>query len=378
MSSIIEKTLALFLVIYTGIATFAQQIPVNVTDQTVKIAGGQTESLFYGFAAGDEIIFSFEEAGGKSLKVIEIIALPENKKFSEFKATLITEKRIKVYEQGVYEFRFVNEAIVGRVCKIKIDRIPATAELISFNTDWKWETVYDTIYTPYKQDSLIGYDTLRYKETVRELIQTEQVENMVMDRTEKVHSYMNSNGNYASVRVDFPQMNNDEFYSEEIVAWAYWVGVGDESNTAFAQNVKAYGGAASKVVGMINPLAGVALGVVTHLITPTSGEDVMYRFFDSYDKLQVFLSGQTCYPFSSGKGIAAYGQNNKLLKGPIYIGLYNDNNVMAIDVNIKIVVIVERKTYADVEYDRMKITPRYVTLSKVKIKVNATKVRINA
>jgi hypothetical protein len=358
-------------------SSYAQQGTVNVTDQTLKIAGGSVESLFFGFAAGDEIIFSFEESNGKPLRVIEIIELPESKKFSEFKAVSIVEKRIKVYQKGVFEFRFDNEALTGRVCKIKIDRVPSSSDLISFNTDWKWETVYDTIFTPYKQDSLVGYDTLHYKETLRELIKTEQTENLVMDRTEKVHSYMNSNGNHAYVKVDFPQIRHEEFYKEKITAWAYWIGVGEESNTAYAQNVKAYGGAASKVVGMFNPLAGVALGVVTHLITPTSGEDVTYRFFDSYDKLQVFLSGQTCYPFVSGTGIAAYGQNNKLLKGPIYIGLYNDNNVMAIDVNIKIVVIVEQSTYADVEHDRMKITPRYVTLNKVRIKVSSSKIRVN-
>lgn len=72
--------LIIVLSLFISTHIYCQTNPVNVTDQTLKIDAGQTESLFYGFAAGDEIVFSFEETGGKSLKVIEIIELPENKK----------------------------------------------------------------------------------------------------------------------------------------------------------------------------------------------------------------------------------------------------------------------------------------------------------
>jgi len=372
------KLVLLLTILFPFVRTYSQLNSVNVTDQTIKIGAGQTESLFYGFAAGDEIVFSFEEIGGKPLKVIEVIELPENKKFSEFKSSGIAEKRIKVYEKSVYEFRFANEAIVGRVCKIKIDRIPASSDLVSFNTDWKWHTIYDTTYTPYKKDSLTGYDTLRYKETTKDLIKTQMMEEMIVDKTERVNSYWNSNGNYRSLTVNFPVMRTEEFLKEEIISWAYWIGVGDESNKAYAENIKLYGGAASKVVGLFNPLAGVALGVVTSLITPTSGEDVQYAFFNDYTKLQVFMSGATYYSFDTGRGIAAYGKNNKILKGPIYIGLYNNNDVTLIDVNVKIVVIKEQRTYENIEHDRMKITPRYLTLEKVKINVASNKVRVNA
>lgn len=380
MLSKLFQPFILFVALIIGeFSTLAQNSPVNVTDQTLKIGAGQTESLFYGFAAGDEIVFSFEETDGKPLKVIEIIELTENKKFSEFKSSSIAEKRIKVYQNSVFEFRFANEALVGRICKIKIDRIPISADLASFNTDWKWLTVYDTTYTPYKKDSLTGYDTLFYKETTKDLIKEELVEDMFIDRSERVHTFMNSNGDKKSVTIPFPTLRNEEFFKEQITCWAYWIGVGEESNQAYRENVKMYAGAASKVASLLfSPLAGVAVGVLTHLILPTNGDNVFYRFYESYAKLQPFMNDETSYPFVKGEGVAAYGKNDQILSGPIYLGLYNDNSIDAIDVNIKIVFIKEQKTYANVEHDRMKITPRYVVLNQVKINVTSKKVRVNA
>ncbi|PLX05707.1 MAG: hypothetical protein C0596_19105 [Marinilabiliales bacterium] len=363
-----------FLIVYSVFT----QTPVDVAELTIKVGGMSTEEICYGFAEGDQIVFSFEEIKGKEIKEIEIVELPGNSKFQDFKASKIQEKKINVYKKGVYLFRFTNTAVGGRICKIKIQRIPKTEDLISFNTDWEWKTLYDTIYTPYKEDSLVGYDTLIYKETVKELIKTEQIEDMIVDKNQKVHSYWNENPCHTYLKIDLPKNQKQTYLEKKVIAWAYWIGVGEESNKAYARNVEAMGGLVSGLAStFVSPLAGLAVGTVTQLLLPTSGEDVEYAFIADYQNVQLFLAGQTYYQFDHGKGIAAYGKNTNRLQGTFYIGLYNDNQTTGINVNVKVVVIMEIKTFEDIEYDRLKITPRYVTVNKQKVDVKTSEVRVN-
>jgi hypothetical protein len=359
--------------------TVAQIQPIDVAELTLKVGGVSTNELFYGFAEGDQIVFSFEELKGKPLKEIEITELPSNSKFMDFKSTSIIDQKITVYKKSVYKFSFRNTALKGRICKIKIQRIPKSEDLITFNTEWKWETLYDTTYVPYTQDSLVGYDTLHYKEKVKELINTEQIEDIVIDKSQKVHSYLNANSSYTYLRIDLPSNKKEAYREQRIIAWAYWIGVGPEATAAYAKNVQAFGDIAASVASAFGtPLAGLAVGLITDLVMPTRGEDVQYAFMDNHENASAFLAGQTYYRFDHGKGVAAYGKNTKRLQGTFYIGLHNDNNTLGIDANVKIVVVKEIKTYADIEYDRQKITPRYVTLDKKRMVVKSTKIRMNA
>jgi hypothetical protein len=375
-----KKTmLASVLSLITFTSSYGQLDPIDVADLTLKISGTGDEELYYGFAEGDQMIFSFEEINGKELKEIEIIELPSNSKFMDYKSVKIDNKKISVNKRSVYLFKFKNSAISGRICKVKIQRIPKTVDQITFNTNWEWKTLYDTTYVAYTQDSLVGYDTLKYKENVKELITTESIDEMILDKTQKVHSYMNDNSSYTYLRVDLPQNRKETYIEEVVTAWAYWIGVGEESSQAYAQNIKTVGKIASGVASVYGtPLAGVAVGAVTELLTPKSGEDVTYAFIADFQNVQAFLAGQAYYQFDKGKGIAAYGKNTNRLQGTFYIGLHNDNDWYGIDVNVKIVVIKQIKTYEDVEYDREKIEPKYVKLNKQRMVINKRQIRVNA
>lgn len=364
----------LFIAVYSIAIT-----PVEVTELTLKVGVGQTEELYYGFAEGDQIAFDFEEVNGKDLTEIEIIELPTNSKFMEFKASKIEGKIITVNKKSVYKFRFTNKTLSKKVCRVSIKRIPASEDLIDFNTDWKFETVYDTTYIPYTEDSLIGYDTLKFKETLKEVVKTETFDEMIMDKTQRVHSLYNGNSNKTYLRFDLPVNKVEDYKEEKVKAWAYWIGVGNEASEAYGKNIKAMGELAAGVASVYGtPLAGIAVGAITELLTPKTGEDVAYRFMDGFENVQAFLAGNEYYLFDQGKGIAAYGKNSNLLQGSYYIGLYNDNEVTGIDVNVKIVVIKEIKTFADVTYDREKVTPRYVTLNKRRMQINTSQIRVNA
>ena len=358
---------------------FCQLEPVDVAELTLKVGGMKTEEIYYGFAEGDQIIFNFKEVKGKALKEIKIIELPTNSKFMDYKSSSITDKKIKVNKKSVYRFSFINSAISGRICKINIQRVPKSEDLIPFNTDWEWKTLYDTTYVSYTEDSLVGYDTLNYKEKVKDLVKTEIIDDMIMDKTQRVHSYFNENSSYTYLRVDLPQNKKEPYREEKVIAWAYWIGVGEEASQAYAENVKSVGKIAAGLASTFGtPLAGVAVGAVTELLTPKTGEDVQYDFIDDFQNVQAYVAGQTYYQFDQGKGIAAYGKNSSRLQGTFFIGLYNDNYNTGVDANVKIVVIKEIKTYEDIEYDRQKITPKYIKLNKKRMVVKTRKIRINA
>lgn len=372
-----RKTSMLVLFTISCLCAIGQE-SVEVADLTLKIGSLGDEELYYGFAEGDEIIFSFEEQKGKLLKEVEVIELPSQSKFMDFKTSSIDQKKIKVHKTGVYQFRFSNSSVGGKICKIHIDRIPASEALVDFDTGWEWKTLYDTTYTPYTMDSIVGYDTIRYKEVITELEKTEIVEDLIMDKTEKVHSYLNSNPSYTYLKVSLPLLENGKYKKERIVAWSYWIGVGEEASQAYAKNVEAIGNLASKAVAyFVSPLGGIAVGALTELMIPKTGEDVYYAFIQDYENVQAFLSENPFYQFDQGNGVAAYGKNDKLQKGTFYIGLHNDNNTVGIDVNVKIVVVKEMKTFHDVEYDRYKLVPQKVTLNKQKMNVAASQVRVN-
>lgn len=372
-----EYTLLWLFIVPFLFQSFSQE-RIELTDQKIKIRAGGTEELYFGFEAGDQISFSFLVLNGKPLKEIEITALPNNTKFADFK-TSSTTKTISVSERNVYRFKFKNGSLTPRICNVHIERIPLNEKTVNFNTNVVWKTIYDTTFIPYKEDSLVGYDTLIYPETVKELDTTIYVEQIFMDRSEKVHSYYNSNSSYTYIAVNLPANKIESYRKEKTISWAYWIGVGDESRQAYAKNVKALGQLASGVATFYTtPLGGLAVGAIAELITPSRGEDVYYIFMPTFEDAQNFINRNSCMQWNKGKGIASYAKYTNRLNNRFFIGLHNDNNTVGIDVNIKVSVIREIKTYKDVTYDRELITPKFVELDKVKTKIKSNKVRICA
>jgi GH24 family phage-related lysozyme (muramidase) len=356
------RTVTFIVGLFLWTATAFGQEPVDVTDQTIKIGGLKEEELHFGFAAGDKIVFSFKEADNKELKEIEIVEYPNNSKFSDYKTKQVDNKTISVTKQGVYIFRFKNSALGGRICKIKIQRIPASEETKNFNSTVTWVNKQETTYNTYTKDVIVGYDTTYVQKTKKELVKTELSEDMIMNKTERVHSINNLDyKNYKTVQVTLPQNEISTYKTKKIVSWAYWIGVGKEATDAWTKNVNTVKNVASGAATILGggPLAGLAIGAVSSLAMPTMGEDVAYWFITDYNNAQLFMASQTFMQFDKGKGIAAYGKNSNRTQGVFYIGLSNDNQFQGIDANVKISVIWETNYYEDKQYTEMKVTPRY-------------------
>ncbi|PPK95728.1 hypothetical protein LY01_01321 [Nonlabens xylanidelens] len=374
-----NKKLLLILLIIFFQYSFASEDPILVTESTISLNFDETEELFFSFAEGDIIEFDFEMVKGKHLKEIEIFELPNNKIFSDFKVKDIVKKQIQIRNNGLYKFRFYSSSLTKRVGKIKIYRIPANETTKDFNTNWRWKTLRDTIYTPYTIDSITGYKTIKFKERIKELVSTENVEDLLLNKSQRVHSYYNDNRSSSYLRVDLPNPIVSDLKEERIIAWAYWIGVGQEAQDAYKENARSVGELANGITSMYGtPLAGLAVGTITDLLIPKIGEDVYYSFIPDHENAEKFINGQTYLQFDTGKGIAAYGKNSNLTQGVFYIGLHNDNQVQGIDVDVKVVLVKEVKTYEMVEYDRQKEEPITVTLNKSRMSIKETKIRVPA
>jgi hypothetical protein len=349
-----------FLLLILSYSVFAQQ-RVDVTEQTIKIGGMKEEEIYFGFAEGDQIVFNFAEVDKKDLKEIEIIQYPNNSKFSDYKTNRIDEKFLNVSEKSVYIFRFKNSSISGRVCKIKIQRIPAGDATKLFNSTVTWTTKQETTYNTYTKDVIAGYDTVYQQKVRKKLVSSVQTEEMIMDKSQRVHSTTNSNGNKTFIHFSLPDNQLYGGQTKRVVAWAYWIGVGEDANKVWQQNAKIISGIVKTSAKLFtSPLGAFAIGAVTDLAIPKIGEDVTYALSNATNK-DLYMAGLPCKVFDQGKGVAGYSKflDAGMLQGTYYILLSNDNIMHGVDATVKVVAIVETNTYEDEPYTEMKVNPRY-------------------
>lgn len=150
-----SKYIVLIVSLILQSTNFFAQSPIDIVDNTFKIPGLGEEIFYYGFAEGDQLIFNFHELNNKELKEIEIMELPASSKFMDYKTFKIENKILQINKTGIYKFRLSNSSIGGRVCKVKIQRIPADDLNKKFNTNVYWKTVHDTVYRTVQEKYLI-------------------------------------------------------------------------------------------------------------------------------------------------------------------------------------------------------------------------------
>ncbi|MEZ4771600.1 MAG: hypothetical protein R3D00_00375 [Bacteroidia bacterium] len=296
------------------------QTPIDVAESTLKVGGLGEEVFYYGFAEGDQLIFNFEELNGKELKEIEITELPSSSKFMDYKTNKIENKSINIQRTGIYKFRFSNSAVGGRVCKFKIQRIPASENTVNFNPSVLWRTISDTTYTPVEEKYLVKSDTVVIT---------------VVDQVAKISSRNALNGNTNINIVDC-------VLPERTVSWAFYIGVGTEGKKAYEDAkdkfMNSAAASAMKIPGY-GTMAALALYGL-NVFSKVQGEDnVKYRFITDWENVLLFKSGNTYYQYKQGDVVNDASQMKSPLTGKIYIGLINDNVMEPIDVIVKITAI---------------------------------------
>lgn len=318
------------------------QQPIDIVESTLKIPGIGEEVFYYGFAEGDQLIFNFEEVNGKELKEIEIIELPSSSKFMDYKASKIKNKTINISKTGIYKFRFANSALGGRICKFKIQRIPASEETKNFNTNVYWKTVFDTTYTTVQERYLERTDTL--------------ITNLT-DQVASVHSVGNLNGNKTTLNFILPP---------NTIAWSYYIGVDQLGKEAYDKAVKNLSQKASPILMKMHgygPLAALALGGASFLTTLQSGEDIDYYIVPSSDA-SLFSAGQEFRYYKKGKVINDFAQMKTPLSGMYHICLLNDNAITGVSVVVKVTAISIKEIWSTRPVQKMHVSSTEVPYLK--------------
>ncbi len=329
--------------IFFYVSMIGQMEPIVVSEQTIKV--GNNEEFYFGFAEGDEIVFDLQVVKGRNLKEVEIIEYPSTSKFFEFKTDKISEKRIKVNKDAIYKFRLKGGGLGTKICRAKILRIPGSEESASFDTSVKWKVRYDSTYTT------------KYEKI---LVQTDTSIVTVADRVERVHSKTNlDNPNVTQFNVNLPENKRLELETSEVIAWAYWLGVGSEGQEAYEQEKKNFLMKNTSSLSAIDPVAGLALGVYTILAKPPKGENIQYWFTTYYNGAPSNLT--------HGNSVIANGRITKMTQGGFTVTLQNDNIMNGVNVSVKIAAIMINKKYEKRPYQKLTVQEyQYPVLSTVK------------
>lgn len=336
-----KKNLLLVLAIVLSFRLFSQT-PVDVAESTLKVRGLSETVFYYGFAEGDKVIFNFTELHGKRLKAVEIIEFPSSPAFMDYKTNKIENKTIHISKTGIYKFRFYNAAICGRICKFKIQRIPASEATKNFNTGVYWKTVNDTTYTTIQEKQILKSDTLVYNLT---------------DLVAKVHSSTNLSGNKTTFNFTLP---------EKTIAWSYYIGVDQTGQKAFEKATTQLAASAGPLISKIpgyGPLAALALGGASYLSRLQSGEDIDFYIVDTTN-VNLFLKGKKFSYLKNGKVINDFSRMDSPLKGMHYVCLSNDNAVKGVSVTVKITAIVVNQKWVTQPIQKIHVTSRRVAYLK--------------
>ena len=359
-----KKSLTLVVLTILIASKIVAQEPIDVAEIAVKLNARGEEELYYGFAEGDQIVFSFTETNDREVKEVEIMELPSNSKFKDIEVKEIKNKIIKVNKKGIYKFRFYNSALLkGRLCKIKIQRIPKTPELADFNTGIKWVEQMDTTYDVKTETVITGYNTINVQKSRKVLASIDTNVTSVIDRVERVNSKSNLTGSSVAW-VNFQLPDNtyspnffNPYRTTHVDSWAYSISVGN-TGEAWYKNAnatlatKSVTKAATKAGLMTTPYGALALLAVegySVFANPPSGDNVKFSLVKGANEQNSTLE--------FGNSVAASGRITDHKQGGYSFRLENDNIMDGINVDVKIVAIIVTKIYKNEDYTVQETEP---------------------
>ena len=332
------KTIITFAIMIIAFCSFRiiEPTPIDIAESTLKVGALAEEVFYYGFAEGDLLIFNFEEVNGKELKEIEIVELPSSSKFMDYKTKKIENKTLNITRTGIYKFRFSNSAISGRICKFKIQRVPASETTKAFNTSVYWKTIYDTTYTTEQEKYLIKTDT-----TFSDFYSS----NPQISST----NALNGNNNYQVIDFVLP---------DNTVSWSFYIGTGQEGKEEYEKSRESFmhntASTVSKIPGY-GAMAALALTGVSYFGKVQGADNVKYWFLSDANSVALFQSGQTFQQYKKGDVLNEASQMKSPLKGKVYLALLNDNTIDPIVVTIKATAVIVNQQWGTRPIQKMHV-----------------------
>ena len=334
--------LSTFVVLMFSSRIFAQTI-IDVAENTFKVSGLGEEIFYYGLAEGDQLIFNFEEKNGKELKEMEISELPSTSKFMDYKTDKIQDKKITITNTGIYKFRFTNSALSGRICKIKIQRIPAEDFMKKFNSEVYWKMVYDTIYSILQEKYLVKKEYL-------------------VERLVKEQHYINSGSN-ALFRDGKSRITIPVNLPSKTVEWYYTF-----SASRSAQDIEKIHGKidlAAELTRVVDPSGALKIGV--GMLTTPPGENVCDIYLLDNDNRSLFEAKTAFqhYPIGSRENLTSGTVQIKEGGSATYIlGVKNPDATYGINLTIEVDAIVVKEEWGVRDVKKNNITSRKVAYLK--------------
>ncbi len=330
------KTLTFTFLLAISVTVGFAQTPIDITENTIKVSPSSEEVFYFGFAEGDQLIFNFEEVNGKELKEVEIMAMPSKSLFLDYKIKRIDNKILTITETGVYKFRFTNSNILaGRICKFKIQRIPASEKTRKFNTAVFKRTIYDTTYTNEQERFLVKSDT-----TISE----------VLSQTAKVPWATGTNTNRTITNFTLPS---------NTVFWSYYIGVDQPGQKSYDDASKKFPSNSTSPITKPNtnsPLTALALDNTSYLSEVFNGEDIEYVLLEGQN-LNLYTSGKTYGYLKYGKVVNDFARMLPV-RGKLSFCFTNDNFSSSVSVLVKVTAIQVNNFYDTRTVKRMNVTSK--------------------
>ncbi|MEO7618399.1 MAG: hypothetical protein ABIT05_01720 [Chitinophagaceae bacterium] len=325
----------LFITGLLSATAIAGQTPVDVAESTVKVNILGEEILYFGFAEGDKLIFNFEEANGKDLKEVEIVEMPGTSRFIDYKTSRIN-KTLGVPRTGIYKFRFTNSAgITPKLCKYKIQRIPAGPATQQFNTTVFTGVFNDTTYTTDKEEYMAKTDTM---------ITSYQ------DRVIKLNPLSSPAGNKASFNFVLP---------DNVIGWSFYLYTTADGQQAYEEANKQIIASEKMTVAKFpayNVLAALALNKPVSINKQHPGDQINYWILEG-ENAELFSSGAQFRYIKKGKAVTDYGRMDSR-KGSLYFCFSNDHTTKTASVTVKITIVQVNESLQTREVKRMQVAPK--------------------
>lgn len=310
------------------------QTAVTVAESTLKVGLMGEEIFYFGFAEGDKLIFNFEETNGKELKEVELVELPSSSKFMELKTKKL-EKTIVVTRTAIYKFRFTNSAIGVRLCKYKIQRIPASTATQNFDYNVYWRTGYDTTYTTETEEFLSNSDTI--------------ITNF-QDRTTKILSTASAPGNKGCFNFVLP---------DNTVSWSFYLSVDAAGQQVYAEAAKKFTASTNYLVKKFpnhSPLLALALGHESYLSRTENSATIDYWVMEG-DNANLFLNAAQFRYMKKGKVNNEFSKMD-LRKGALNFCFSNNNPSEPVSVTVKITAVQVNQFIDSRQVKRMSVVPK--------------------
>jgi hypothetical protein len=267
---------------------------------------------------------------------------------------VIEGAEVPVERDGAYMVRIQHARGGKRHVQLRLHRVPRSAATEFFDTAAEEVVMRDSVFVQEQVEVVVGMDTVLEQTTRRINSHTEYREDKLIDRSERLTA-----GQVQAVRFALPRDAETRARDEKVVGWAYWIGVGEESNLAWEQNKALINKSIKTVAGVaMSPLGALVAGLTTDLMLPPKGigEDVIYKLaqHDPY-------SDKGYHAVDEGAGVAGYRKisDPKFQQGDFGFFIQNDNLITPIDVEIRVSAYIEVKHWHEEYSDTPVLKPRY-------------------